>query len=88
ILIFILTFCFSNNVNFANCFSTYKSALGFQVELPLWDKAEMMRDSYHEIICAYSKNIYIKIYTLQNTDEDIIHTLTWKIWNIDPNAHF
>lgn len=83
-----LTICFNNNVNSADCVTTYQSAMGFKVELPVWDKAEMMRDSYHEFICAYSKTTYIKIYTLQNTDEDIVHTLTWKIWDTDPNAHF
>jgi hypothetical protein len=88
LLVLIAVFFFSNNVNFANCFTTYKSALGFQAQLPQWDKAEMMRDSYHEFICAYSKTIYIKIYTLKNTNEDILHTLTWKIWDTDPNAHF
>lgn len=88
LLFIILAFYLGNTVNYANCFTTYKSALGFQAELPLWDKAEMMRDSYREFICAHSKTIYIKIYTIKNTDEDILHTLTWKIWDTDPNAHF
>lgn len=67
---------------------TYKSALGFQVELPQWDTSELIRDDYYEFICAHSKYIYIKIYKLKIVDHNILGTLTWKIWEIDPNAHF
>ncbi len=77
---------FANNVT--NCFSTYKSALGFQVDLPGWDVSEMMQNNMHQFICAQSKNVYIKIYKMDITQSDMITTLTWKIWDIDPNAHF
>ncbi len=71
-----------------NCFTSYKSALGFQVEVPSWDISEMIRNDTHEFICAHSKTVYIKIYKLKTMESDTIATLTWKIWDIDPNAHF
>lgn len=71
-----------------DCFTSYKSALGFEVILPSWNIAEMMRSDMHEFICAHSKNVYIKIYKLKTMESNTITTLTWKIWDIDPNAHF
>lgn len=71
-----------------NSITTYKSALGFQVEVPAWDISEMVRSDTHEFICAQSKNVYIKIYKLKNIQSDVLTAITWKIWDIDPNAHF
>lgn len=82
----VIIFFVSNTL--PDCFTSYKSALGFQVEVPSWDISEMMRSDMHEFICAQSKTVYIKIYKLKATDSDTLTNLTWKIWDIDPNAHF
>lgn len=71
-----------------DCFTSYKSVLGFQVKVPSWDISEMVRSDMHEFICAHSKTVYIKIYKLKDTEIDTLTALTWKIWDTDPNAHF
>jgi hypothetical protein len=71
-----------------NCITSHTSALGFKADLPDWDKSEMMRGNFHEFICAHSKTVYIKIYKINNIQTDMLHELTWNIWEKDPNAHF
>ncbi len=88
---FILFFViFSNATTHSNAGDVvlYKSALGFKVAVPLWDTSEMMHDDIYEFICAKSEYIFIKIYKLQTIENDILHTITWRIWDTDPNAHF
>ncbi|MCX8122863.1 MAG: hypothetical protein N3F66_01705 [Spirochaetes bacterium] len=89
VIVTLLTVVMPNISNSSpNCFTMYKSALGFQVEVPAWDISEMMQSDIHEFICAYSKDIYIKVFKLKSIQSDILAELTWKIWDIDPNAHF
>lgn len=86
ILLFTLHHSFANES--LNCITSHTSALGFKADLPDWDKSEMMRGISHEFICAYSKTVYIKIYKVKDVQTDMLHELTWNIWEKDPNAHF
>lgn len=79
---------FYESYTLSGLYTTYTSALGFKADFPDWDKSEMMRGNFHEFICANSKTVYIKIYKVKNILTDILHELTWNIWEKDPNAHF
>jgi len=70
------------------CVTPYQSPSGFSVDLPAWDRSEMMRQNALEFICAHSQHIYIKVIKLKNPPDDILHYMSWKIWDTDPNAHF